>query len=224
MESDTALLLRASRHAALGEPIRLAIIDALRSSDRSPSELQQLLNLGSNLVSHHLDVLEAVGLVRRLRSSGDGRRRYVSLRRDISSEDRRAGVRTRRRAVFICSHNSARSQLAAALWRRTFDVPADSAGTHPAQAVHPGALAAASRAGFDLGGSRPRPVTARLLQGALVVTVCDRAHEELAVRPGWLHWSVADPVVVGTERAFNDVIDDLSARIDGLQPQPGDAS
>ncbi len=55
--------LRASRHAALGDPVRLAIVDELASSDRSPVELRRRYGLESNLLAHHLDVLEEVGLI-----------------------------------------------------------------------------------------------------------------------------------------------------------------
>ena len=71
--------LRVDRHAALGDPSRLAIVDHLVLSDRSPQELQRLIDIPSNLLAHHLEVLEAVGLIERSRSSGDGRRRYAHL-------------------------------------------------------------------------------------------------------------------------------------------------
>ena len=81
---------RAARHAALGDPIRLAIVDELAVSDRAPIELRGLVGLESNLLAHHLDVLEEVGLISRSRSSGDGRRRYVHLIR-AALADIRAG-------------------------------------------------------------------------------------------------------------------------------------
>ncbi|MFN7151295.1 MAG: ArsR/SmtB family transcription factor, partial [Microthrixaceae bacterium] len=69
------LELRARRHAALSDPARLAIVDELSVSDRSPLELGRDLAMESNLLAHHLDVLEQAGVVVRRRSSGDGRRR-----------------------------------------------------------------------------------------------------------------------------------------------------
>lgn len=51
------------------------MIDELTVSDRSPVELRRLLKVESNLLAHHLDVLDGVGLIERSRSSGDGRRR-----------------------------------------------------------------------------------------------------------------------------------------------------
>jgi len=55
--------LRAARHDALGDPLRLAIVDELMGSDRSPNELRRRFGLESNLLAHHLGVLEAVGII-----------------------------------------------------------------------------------------------------------------------------------------------------------------
>lgn len=204
---------RAGRHAALGDPVRLAIVDALALSDRSPVELRRRLGIASNLLAHHLDALERVGLITRTPSSGDGRRRYVHLQAEAyDTVAARARLRPGR-ALFVCSRNSARSQLAAALWRATTRQPAESAGTHPAGAVHPGTVAAARRAGLDLGGATPRALSAVRRHPAVVVTVCDQAHEELGPRPGWLHWSVPDPVAAGNAPAFDATIRELRARI-----------
>lgn len=211
----TELARRAAIHAALGEPVRLAIVDELTASDRSPGELGARLGVAGNLLAHHLDVLEQVGLVERTRSTADGRRRYVRLRRTaladlgptVSAPTIPSGP-----VLFVCSRNSARSQLAAALWRTRTGRPASSAGTHPADRVHPGAVGAARRARLDLADARPRRIGARPVDG-LVVTVCDRAHEELAADPDWWHWSLVDPVVVGDDRAFDATVRDLDERI-----------
>lgn len=77
---------RAAAHRALGEPHRLAIVDALWLSDRSPSELQAVTGLTSNLLTFHLDTLQRAGLVDRHTSQGDARRRYVRLRHDALAE------------------------------------------------------------------------------------------------------------------------------------------
>ncbi len=209
----TTLDERAARHAALGDPVRLAIVDELALADRAPIELRRRLGLESNLLAHHLDVLESVGLVQRSRSSGDGRRRYVHLVRHeldgMSAWPRlRAG-----RALFVCTRNSARSQLAAALWREITSSPATSAGTHPADEVHPGARAAAQRHGLELGDARPRLLGSLSRAPAIVVTVCDQAHEVLDAPDHWLHWSVPDPVQVGTRSAFDATVDELRDRI-----------
>lgn len=213
---------RAALHASLGEPVRLAIVDDLAVTDRSPVELAARFGLTSNLLAHHLDVLERAGLIERFVSSGDRRRRYVRLRREPL---RLLGIGTARpvgRAVFVCSHNSARSQLAAALWRVRTGQPARSAGTHPAPSVHAGAVAAARRAGLDLGGAAPTEL-GTVEPDELVVTVCDRAHEELAAPDGWWHWSLADPVEDGRAAAFDRVVAELDARISTVHTHTVDA-
>jgi protein-tyrosine-phosphatase/DNA-binding HxlR family transcriptional regulator len=212
---------RAALHAALGDPARLAIVDELRTSDRSPGELAARLGLAGNLLAHHLGVLERVGLVERVVSSGDRRRRYLRLRRSELERLGMANPPLTGRALFVCTRNSARSQLAAALWRRRTASPATSAGTHPAERVHPAAVAAARRAGLDLSGARPRRLHRRPAPSTLVVTVCDRAHEELDPPPHWLHWSVPDPVAVGTASAFAATIRHLDERIAELTHRSG---
>ena len=211
-----SLDLRAARHGALGDPIRLAIIDELTVSDRSPVELRHLTGIESNLLAHHLDVLEAVGLVTRKRSSGDQRRRYVQLQRDTLDELSPGARHSRQPALFVCTHNSARSQLAAALWVTVAEQPAESAGTHPAARVHPGAIQAARRAGLDLSAATPRQLTDLRSGHRLVVTVCDRAHEELHPGPSWLHWSIADPVANPSKAVFDDTVTELRERINTL--------
>ena len=210
------LELRAARHAALGDAVRLAMVDELTMSDRAPVELGRLVDIESNLLAHHLDVLESVGLIKRSRSSGDGRRRYVHLVRSSLLGLRPARRLQPTRALFVCTRNSARSQLAAALWRSIAGAPAESAGTNPAQRIHPGALAAAKRAGLDLAGSRPRAIDEVGDIPRLVVTVCDQAHEELTGNDTWLHWSVADPVGQGSRSAFDATLAELRARINAL--------
>lgn len=210
---ESSLELRAARHAALGDPVRLAIVDELALSDRAPVELRRLVGLESNLLAHHLDVLESVGMISRSRSSGDGRRRYVHLVHSSLQGLRPGGSVAAARALFVCTRNSARSQLAAALWRSLACVPADSAGTHPADRVHPGAAAAARRAGLDLAGATPRTLEQVGKIPSLVVTVCDQAHEELAPDDTWLHWSIPDPVADGGRRAFDATLETLRERI-----------
>ena len=212
---------RAARHAALGDPVRLALVDELWASDRAPVELRRRLGLESNLLAHHLDVLERVGLIERSRSSGDGRRRYVHLRRSALDGLTPTPAVTLGPALFVCSANSARSPLAAALWRHRTGRPGASAGTHPAAGVHPGAVAAARRAGVDLGDDAPSSVTDVRRPPAIVVTVCDQAHEELDPDPSWLHWSVPDPVAAGTAAAFDAAVAELAERIDALAMEVG---
>lgn len=208
---------RAAMHAALGEPVRLALVDDLALSDRSPKELGARHGLPTNLLAHHLDVLEAAGLIVRFVSAGDRRRKYVRLVHEPLTRLTQTPTPPAGRVLFLCSHNSARSQLAAALWTARTGQPAESAGTHPAPKVHRGAVAAARRVGLDLGGAVPRLVEA-IDPDAQVVTVCDRAHEDLEPAPTWWHWSLPDPVETGTAAAFDAVVADLDARIRTILP------
>jgi len=77
-----------------------------------------------------------------------------------------------------------------------------------------GAIAAARRVGLDLSGASTRHLTdIRPRPGRVVVTVCDRAHEELDPEPGRLHWSIPDPVPLGTRNAFDATVVELRDRI-----------
>lgn len=211
-KADAAIAARAAVHAALGEPARLAIVEELATSDRSPKELGDRLGIPSNLLAHHLEVLERVGVISRSASAGDGRRKYVRL---VHGPLRSLGVSVcapRGEMFFVCSHNSARSQLAAALWTARTGRRASSAGTRPAARVHRGAVAAAKRAGLSLADAVPRMIE-RVPASAQVVTVCDMVHEELESEPHWWHWSVPDPVEAGDAGAFDAAIAELDVRI-----------
>lgn len=215
------LARRARVHAALADPVRLRIVDRLRATDASPKDLQALLGVGSNLLSHHLQVLEAEGLLVRRRSEADRRRTYLHLVPDALDGLLPEAAAPASRVVFVCTANSARSQLAAALWNRVSPVPATSAGTHPAAAVAPGAVEAARRHRLPLRQVRPRALDAVVAEGDYLVTVCDGAHEELLrARPAAaaVHWSVPDPVPAGTRAAFDAAYDDLAARVARLAP------
>ncbi len=208
------VVVRAERHAALGDPTRLRIVDALAIGDRSPGQLGEELSIASNLLAHHLKVLQTAHLVVRVHSESDRRRTYVRLRYGAwgalaTSWPHRLETK---RVLFVCTANSARSQLAQALWREVSDVPATSAGTYPSDRVHSGALSVARRHGLTLAGHRPRALAEQLDGEDLIVTVCDSAAEELATLLP-IHWSIPDPVRVGTSRAFEAAYDELVERV-----------
>lgn len=182
-------------------------------SDRSVTELRARAGVPSNLLAHHLDVLEQTGVIVRTVSHGDGRRRYVQLRHDVLARLVEPSLPRPRSVLFVCTHNSARSQLAAALWQRHTGVVATSAGTEPADRVHPLAVAVAKRRGIDLGGARPRSLTSEDTDVDVVITVCDRSHESLTVGADWWHWSITDPVEVGTTEAFDHTFNEIEARV-----------
>lgn len=212
-----AVARRAALHGALSEPGRLAVVDLLSQGDASPSELAAALDVPSNLLAHHVNVLVEHGLVERTRSEGDRRRTYLRLLPSEIGPVTTALLRPPR-VLFVCTANSARSHLAVAVWRRTSDIPVASGGTHPAGTVAPGAVAAAERHGLDLRGHRPRSVHAVRRDDDLVITVCDRAHEELGLRAD-VHWSVPDPVRDGTADAFDRAVQELDRRISALAPR-----
>jgi protein-tyrosine-phosphatase/DNA-binding HxlR family transcriptional regulator len=218
---------RAAVHAALGDPGRLAIVDALLLGEASPTELQRLLDMPSNLLAHHVRTLETAGVLTRHRSEADRRRTYLTLASGAFDTLRPIRTHDAVRVVFVCTHNSARSQLAVALWNDTSPVPATSAGTHPVPAVHPGAIAAARRHQVPLAPVPPRHIddVLRPDDPDLVITVCDAAHEELAAstaltgtHPGRLHWSIPDPARTGADIAFDRVVADLTDRITRVAP------
>jgi protein-tyrosine-phosphatase/DNA-binding HxlR family transcriptional regulator len=213
------VVARARVHAALGEPARLAIVDALVLGDASPGELGHALGLPTNLLAHHLNVLQDAGVIKRSRSEGDRRRTYLRLRPQALATLVPVGLRLAPRVVFVCTRNSARSQLAAALWARRSPIPTASAGTEPATRIHSRALTVGRRHGLALGRARTAHLRDVLRSDDLVVTVCDKVHEHL---PGQsqrrLHWSVPDPAPVDTDAAFEATYADLAARIDRLAP------
>ena len=217
-EQTAELERRAAVYGALADSARLRIVDILSASDASPSELARDLAMPSNLLAHHLNVLEAQGLVVRRRSEGDQRRTYLHLVDDALANVAPVGSYRARRVLFVCTANSARSHLAAALWRQASDVPSISAGTHPAERIDPRALAAAKRRELPLRRTRPQQVGDVELRGDLIVTVCDLAHEELGGR-ATLHWSIPDPVRVGDDHAFDQALERIARRVREVAPQ-----
>lgn len=209
---------RAAVHAALAEPARLAIVDQLVTGDRSPGELGASLGLTSNLLAHHLGVLAAARLVTRSRSEADRRRSYVQLLPAALASLTPSAALTAARVVFVCTRNSARSQLAAALWARRSKVPCAAAGTDPARRIDRRAVAVAHRFDLSLDGAGTAHVDEVVEPGDLTVAVCDGAHERLASRASRLHWSVADPVRVGTTDAFERAFHDIEGRVHRLAP------
>lgn len=210
-------MARARTHAALGDEHRLKIVDELLVSDRTFKDLARLVGMPGNAAAHHLGVLESAGLIERRVSEGDHRRRYVRLRHEmldglVASPAISPGV-----VLFVCTHNSARSQFAAALWSRRTGELAQSAGSEPSDQVHPKAIRAAAEFDLDLSGAVPKGYDRIAAQPDLIVSVCDRALESgIPFNARALHWSVPDPVQIGTTDAFRSAFADLAARVDRL--------
>lgn len=126
----------------------------------------------------------------------------------------------RLRVLFLCTHNSARSQMAEGLLRAIggdrFEV--HSAGTEATE-VRPQAIAAMGEIGIDISGQESKTLERYLgRQIDWLVTVCDQAREACPVLPGvrnQRHWSIEDPAGQGIE-AFRAARDELRDRIDAL--------
>ena len=138
---------------------------------------------------------------------------------------------SRKSLLFLCTGNSARSQMAEGLLRHEagerFEV--FSAGTHPSQ-VRPEAIAVMREIGIDISGHRSKSVDEFLGRELdIVITVCDNAKESCPVFPGpteRLHWPFEDPAAVeGTEEqrkdAFRRVRDQIHGRIRAYRPFTG---
>lgn len=129
----------------------------------------------------------------------------------------------KKRVLFLCTHNSARSQMAEGLLRKMggeqFEV--FSAGTEETR-VHPMAIEAMREIGIDISGQRSKTLdTYSGQQFDYVITVCDRANESCPVFPSdtqRIHWSFDDPsAVTGTDeqrlRAFRNVREGVQHRL-----------
>ena len=163
-------------------------------------------------------MLEQAGIITRRRSEGDRRRTYLQLIPGSLDSLAAPTARAALRVLFVCTANSARSHLAAALWRRASTVPAVSAGTHPGVAIDPGAIAAARRHRLSLPRLRPRHISDVRQSGDLLITVCDLAHEELGEARA-VHWSIPDPVPAGDPGSFDAALAQLADRVARLAPR-----
>lgn len=209
---------RARALAALGDPTRLGIMDLLAVQDLSPDALAAALEVSGNLLAHHLKVLETAGLVHRVHSQNDKRRTYVQLVDGATDAllPQASGL-TAPRVLFVCTHNSARSVLAEALWRQFSDVPSTSAGTHPADDVNPRARKAADRFDLDLADHGPQSIDDVIRPDDVVISVCDSVNEELPPMDNpRIHWSIPDPAAIGTDEAFDTAVGELRERVTHL--------
>ena len=232
----------------VGHPVRWRLLGELARSDRAVRELTKLLGQGQSLVSYHLTQLGAAGLVRNRHSSADRRDRYYSIDlgrcRQLLQETggslhpalafvaaprlvRPGRHRSPRpRVLFLCTGNSARSQMAEALLGHVSEgqVDAASAGSRP-KPLHPNAVRVMKERGIDISGNRPKHLDEFTSQRFdVVVTLCDRVREvcpDFPFHPDLVHWSIPDPAVArpndpDTYRAFERLATELSARIEFL--------
>lgn len=232
----------------LAHDIRWQILIDLSRSDHRVEELVKQIKQPHNLISYHLKRLRLERIVTERRSSADSRDVYYSLnlnkfrqlylqageslhpalREPIQQPDvqTKTAVNPKVRVLFLCTHNSARSQMAEAILRKlgrdNFEV--FSAGSEPTS-IHPLAAKVMSRVGIDLSTHQSKSLDAYIgQQFDYIVTVCDRVREVCPVflsDPEQIHWSIPDPAAMEgsrqtQERGFANVANELTTRIQFL--------
>ena len=225
-----------------GHPVRWRLLSELAASDRTVRELVALVGEAQNLVSYHLGKLREQGVVFARRSTNDGRDTYyaVDLTRFgellwAAADALHPGLRPPGpgarpsgaapvRVLFLCTGNSARSQIAEALLRHRSEgtVEACSAGSHP-KPLHPTAVAVMREEyGIDLSAAQPKHLGVFAEHPFdWVISLCDRVREvcpELPGEPETVHWSIPDPSVGPTSgraghRRFRELAAELDVRV-----------
>jgi protein-tyrosine-phosphatase len=229
----------------LAHDLRWSLVTALTRSDHRVYELVRLLDQPMNLVSYHLKQLRDQQLVTERRSSADGRDVYYSLDLDLlrtrylaagaalhpalTVGDSATTVDTpapqahpETRVLFLCTHNSARSQMAEGIVRHLGGghVAAFSAGSQPSH-VHPDAVRATAAIGIDISQQQSKHLDTFANQSFdYIITVCDRVREVCPLFPNdpeRIHWSFPDPAAVedpeARSRAFQQTAQQLMTRI-----------
>jgi protein-tyrosine-phosphatase/DNA-binding transcriptional ArsR family regulator len=227
----------------LADEQRWRLLQELAQSDRKVSELTDLLGKPQNLLSYHLAMLRDAGIVSARRSSADGRDSYyrIDLRRcadllcdvapalmpglrleAVSSPDGRH-ARPKSSVLFLCTGNSARSQMAEALLEHHSGgaIRAHSAGSHP-RVLHPYAVRVMAKRGIDISTHKTKHLD-RFREARLdrVITLCDKVREICPEFPGVarnVHWSMPDPASEdATDKAkyasFERTAEELESRI-----------
>ena len=225
-----------------GHPLRWRLLGELARSDRMVYELTGLVGEPQNLVSYHLGRLRDAGLVSARRSSADRRDAYytVDLTRvgdlisatggalhpglRLTAPSRGGAVPGTARVLFLCTGNSARSQMAEALIRARSGgaVEAYSAGSHP-KPLHPNAVRVMrDEHGIDLTVHASKHLEQFADQRFdWVISLCDRVREvcpEFPDQPEAVHWSIPDPAAGhadddGSYPAFRQTAVELDMRI-----------
>lgn len=216
----------------LDNDIRWHILTLLVKSDYRVQELADLTDTEMNKLSYHLGLLRENGFVNERRSSADGRDVYYSINLDALRADytlaaelihpalleqpaqdtpqpRPLKLAGRPRILVLCTHNSARSQMAEGIFRHLGkgQLEVFSAGTEPSR-VNPDAIRAMAERGIDISTHTSDHVNQYIDQRFdYVVTVCDSARETCPVFPSetqTIHWSFSDPSQVqdAKERAY----------------------
>ena len=233
-----------------GHPLRWRLLSELSRSDRQVHELKALTGERQSLVSYHLGQLRAGGLVSMRRSSADRRDAYYRIDLARCAElligtgaalhpglrlvpTPAVTIQVHARVLFLCTGNSARSQMAEALAEQLAGdtITAASAGSHP-KSLHPNAVRAMLEYGIDITGRQAKHVSTFAGQRFdYVISLCDRVREvcpEFPGHPEVIHWSIPDPTGEGgsdreTYPAFRAVAADLHTRVGYLLASIGHA-
>jgi len=229
----------------IGHDIRWKILVELSHGDLRVQELVEKLNQPQNLISYHLQLLNEHGIVRDSRSAADGREIYYGIEigklaqlyrssglslHPALFEDSLSGnleveysLDKPLRVLFLCTHNSARSQMAEGILRSLGkgNIQVFSAGNEPS-VVHPLAIRSMQAMGIDISNQTSKSMDQfSQIKFDYVITVCDKAREVCPIFPGdpkQIHWSFPDPAEVsGNEEvmleAFNKTAVQLKTRI-----------
>lgn len=248
MSNTLALTQPPSFLKLVAHDLRWRTLSALAHSDYRVQELVRLLGEPQNLISYHLKRLRDARLVSEHRSAADGRDVYYSidlerfrqlyysageaLHPSLTSPNgwpqERNAVQEEGadlppvRVLFLCTHNSARSQMAEGIMRHLGGdtVAVHSAGSHPSY-IHPDTVRAMAAMGIDISTHRPKSMGEFVGEVFdYIITVCDRVRESCPVFPGdpeHIHWSFPDPAAVEPEsersEAFMRTAVELTTRI-----------
>ena len=228
----------------MADPLRWQLLGELGRSDRRVGELCALVGKPQSLVSYHLRELRSGGLVSARQSAADGRDSYyrvdvgrcaellsaagAALHPAVRLEPLEVDVPTvgrgrKPRMLFLCTGNSARSQMAEALMehRTRGAIAARSAGSQP-KPLHPNAVRVMAERGIDISGRRSKHLDRFTRQQFdRVITLCDKVREvcpEFPGQPTSAHWSMADPAAEGSDAdtnyaAFVRTADEIEVRV-----------
>lgn len=225
----------------LAHELRWQMIQMMAVGDYRVNELVKLTGQPLNTVSYHLKLLRQGGVVTMRPSEADGRDNYYSLDLDRLGEHYRAAgfdlhpsvilspssttgqpLASAMRVLFVCTHNSARSQMAEGLLRHLSGGQIDvaSAGSQPTT-VHPDAIRTMKAMGIDIRNQQAQGFDKIIDQHFdVIITVCDQAREVCPAFPGegqHIHWGFYDPVAIedadARQQAFTDIAWRLRSRV-----------
>lgn len=222
----------------LAHDLRWQIIQSLMHGDQRVNELVEIIGEPANAISYHLKQLREASIVSNRRSDADGRDIYYTINLDVlheayheigaslhpalSENDMIVPTAEAKRVLFLCTHNSARSQIAEGMLRAHGGehVIVHSAGSHPTT-IHSDAIKAMDSFGIDIRKQRSEHISDFLDEEFdYVITLCDYSREVCPVFEGdgeQLHWGFADPSRIKDDaqrfEMFKDIARQLQSRV-----------